>query len=193
MGVSNIGKFDVVGNIIDSVNVSDAVNQNNTIADTNLIESNQKAVNDIYLKSLAIGKQPDSMQIVQLTEIAYQKPYIGGNAVYSARAILRLDINDIERTIQNKNLNVLNNPNKEIDCKLYPNPAKDEVIVDFYGELPKDLFIELFDLLGNKVETQNLKENITKISTIKQNSGVYYFRIINNNELIKSGKLVIIK
>src|SRR5690606_7739567 len=70
---------------------------NANIGTTELIEANRKGLDEIYLSTIA--KDVDTFTVVQAAElfaIANQCPMVGGNAVYTARAICRL----IDETVE---------------------------------------------------------------------------------------------
>ena len=75
--------------------------------------------------------------------------------------------------------------------KVYPNPAKDEIIVEL-NNLIKSSF-ELYNLLGKKIINTQLTRNKTNISVSNIDDGIYYYKITHNNQTINNGKLVIIK
>ncbi len=62
----------------------------------NLMDANSKFVNTICLQHAGDTITYDSLQRIQLFAIAYQVPMIGGEAVYRARAILKLDVDDTQ-------------------------------------------------------------------------------------------------
>ena len=77
----------------------------------------------------------------------------------------------------------------------FPNPANNELYIQFNDAEYIDLTIELYTLLGEKVGDYKLSSNddIELISLQKIASGVYYYLIKSNNHLIKKDKLVIIR
>jgi hypothetical protein len=82
-----------------------------------------------------------------------------------------------------------NNP----QFNLYPNPSSDNVTINY--NIVTDAVIEITDVTGNLVGTYNLPVSGTIIQIKNDNlpSGVYMYRIIANNTVIKLGKIVIIK
>jgi hypothetical protein len=84
---------------------------------------------------------------------------------------------------------ITNNP----QFNLYPNPSSDNVTINY--DIVTDAVIEITDVTGNLVGTYNLPVSGTIIQIKNDNlpSGVYMYRIIGNNTVIKLGKIVIIK
>lgn len=79
--------------------------------------------------------------------------------------------------------------------ELYPNPAKDNCTLLYYLDTEQKGSIEIFNLLGEKVFSCDLitEETSFDFSTASFNEGVYLCRILVNNEVVSSNKLVILK
>ncbi|HNR85517.1 MAG: T9SS type A sorting domain-containing protein [Crocinitomicaceae bacterium] len=76
------------------------------------------------------------------------------------------------------------------DISVFPNPAKDYVIIRFFEQINGT--IELFDLTGKNVYTEEVKQISQKQIDVKQlQNGVYIYQIKANNGQRKSGKLII--
>lgn len=76
---------------------------------------------------------------------------------------------------------------------LYPNPNNGSMQVDYL--IKDDAHMEMMDITGNIVGTYNLPANGTTIQLQNDNlqSGVYLYRIISNNTVIKQGKIVVMR
>ena len=78
---------------------------------------------------------------------------------------------------------------------LYPNPAA--VGSHVYMNLNSSIYLTnaklyFFDIMGNKLKEINLSNNKqTAIDCGIQNKGMFFYQLINNNELIKTGKFVV--
>lgn len=110
--------------------------------------------------------------------------------------------NEISGTISvyevKSNLPVLPNGIEEVEnskCKLYPNPAANEVTVDYTAENTQEVSFEVFDLAGKKVFTQTLPVGANKvsISTATLDNGIYFARMVANQQVLSTEKLVIVK
>jgi hypothetical protein len=79
--------------------------------------------------------------------------------------------------------------------KLYPNPAKEQITIEFNSRIKKNTFFELYDVLGNKVMSRQLpsNNNKTNVSTKNLTDGIYSYKIVVNNKVISTDKLIIIK
>lgn len=76
------------------------------------------------------------------------------------------------------------------DIRLYPNPAINEITIDFESEF--DGQIEIYNTIGEKLTTQKMIANSNKVTIKLPNltDGTYSYKIIYNNE-IYNGKLTI--
>ena len=138
--------------------------------------------------------QLDQCHLCSISEIAYQKPFVGGNSIYRARTMLGLRIDDRIREISNKSLNEVEEFSNEKSYKVFPNPTKEQIVVEINNNLSNNDFIEIYDIYGKLIESVSLKSNNkTFISVSNLNTGIYLYRIKNNDQIVKSDKLVIIR
>jgi hypothetical protein len=70
--------------------------------------------------------------------------------------------------------------------KLYPNPAHNY----FFIENANALRIHIFNILGEKIQTNQLEEN-TSIDIANMSSGVYFYQIEMNDKNLLKGKLIV--
>ncbi len=79
-------------------------------------------------------------------------------------------------------------------CKLYPNPANDKLILDYF--IPDNVIgsFALLDISGKQVFTSELKKqnNQLIIPCKKISSGLYFFKFVTNEAISKTGKVSII-
>jgi hypothetical protein len=73
---------------------------------------------------------------------------------------------------------------------LYPNPAKDHLIIDFQDGEEHTGTIEFYDNVGRKVITIPISGNYTRINTTALNDGIYFLRMKDVKENI-SGTVII--
>jgi hypothetical protein len=76
--------------------------------------------------------------------------------------------------------------------KVYPNPANNEIIIQYAGNFGSPLSI--YNAIGVKVYEDNLKVNSTQhhVNIESLPSGVYYCEVNSNDEIKKSTKFIII-
>ena len=84
------------------------------------------------------------------------------------------------------------NLSDSFNYSIYPNPAKDYLKVVFSKPLDAELKIKIFNVEGKQVIETNVIEGqkYLKFPVGSLNSGVWYFQIIENNEIIGKGKFV---
>lgn len=192
----NIGLFSGVKDMIRNYDFAQAYIRNQQIVDSNLMESNKRTVMEIFLHCKIHDTVPDSAQVATLSYIAYQYPPAGGEAVYLARAILGLHIEDNLPLLRKGRTLTQTKNTKPLFGRIYPNPATN----NFYYQLDSHLTntanmaIELTDAWGKAVLKLNLKGNLRiPVNSEKLIQGIYYYRILINNVEMDSGKVIIIK
>lgn len=70
------------------------------------------------------------------------------------------------------------NSGPEYGIKVFPNPAKTELFIQF-NEIPDDASIIIFDMLGKKIHTQPARSEITRINSSGISAGVYFMQVQN--------------
>ena len=178
--------------------------KNASIAPTNVIETNRKSVNEIYINTWANNIfEFDPLQISALTEIANQKPIEGGDAVYSARVLLNLEIHDELTGSSKMEIRGLDSGEDIIERtrsfygigKIYPNPLKDEATIDYQLEDNQIGIVEIYNVIGKRIAAYNLNasQNHLVINTAGVESGIYICKAVVNGKAVYADKLVIIK
>ncbi|MEO8085377.1 MAG: T9SS type A sorting domain-containing protein [Bacteroidota bacterium] len=193
---TNIGLFDNVRILGEEGDAATASDINDAITDTNLIEYNQRIVNQIYFDaSLSDTLSLDSSQRTSLEEIAYQNPVEGGQAVYQARAMLRVYISDNGNSSAYRKANYTANRilNSHQKFSVYPVPATSFFIIKNNERQEMNLTINVFDATGKSMKTTNsriLDDLIISSNSLK--SGVYSIRI-DSEYGVEMHKLIIVK
>lgn len=76
--------------------------------------------------------------------------------------------------------------------KVYPNPTKASITLYINTSYNEELSFVLYDLLGNEVKrTENIITGETKINTGDLSNAIYFYKLTNKRELLKTGKLII--
>lgn len=73
---------------------------------------------------------------------------------------------------------------------VYPNPITDQLIIDFKQTPSSEMKLVLYDLLGKEVNNFDLTISQTILNLQNYNKGWYLYVIRNEEETIKTGKLV---
>jgi putative glycosyl hydrolase-like family 15 (GHL15) protein/type IX secretion system substrate protein len=66
---------------------------------------------------------------------------------------------------------------------VYPNPCTDRVNIEFEEKMPR--IINLYDVLGNKMFSNEIFDKSVQIPTSELSSGVYYLELINGSSKIQ--------
>jgi hypothetical protein len=92
-------------------------------------------------------------------------------------------------------LKIENNVLLQSTIKVYPNPANDQLILDFSNDriVYKDLKIEIFDIIGRRIFSQSIVNDtrLVQVNTTSYTSGVYLYRIATDQNSQKIGKFEI--
>jgi hypothetical protein len=75
---------------------------------------------------------------------------------------------------------------------IYPNPANTNFTLRISSVVVmKDAVMKIYDLCGKEVKAVLINSYETIIDRGELQSGIYFYSIINNNEKIANGKLVV--
>jgi hypothetical protein len=186
---------------------------NNAITTTTIYEENLKTVNAIYLSTLAQGITTfnDSQKTI-LYSVAVQCSLTGGEGVYWARGLYTLIDDDVifddncgfdqVEYVQN-NANELFNQKKELgnkdeteeEYRLYPNPTKDYLTLEYLNDSETSKALRIFDIYGKMLKEQqlSLSDNHITINVSNYPKGVYFVQIQGKEEIEFSSKIIVIK
>lgn len=85
----------------------------------------------------------------------------------------------------------INETEKNIDIKTYPNPISDELVIEFTNKGFEKLSYTLIDALGRIILSKNFENDKTTINTSQLSQGFYNLNIINaDNKKIKCLKII---
>ncbi len=77
------------------------------------------------------------------------------------------------------------------EIRIYPNPSTDSFTVESAGLINgRDVYLYIYDLSGRLKESVNIKRNTVEINH-NLRTGVYFYKIIQANCLVDSGKLYV--
>jgi hypothetical protein len=87
-----------------------------------------------------------------------------------------------------------------VDCKtptnlkVFPNPTNEKVFFEFDSTIPEQMSIDVYNLMGQKIkglDYRSSKEtNRVELNLQTQANGIYFYRIIIENEVKFNGKIV---
>ena len=192
MGLNNVGLLSNVEEMLADNDYASAQLFNELINTTLLAEENTNKVNEICAEYNLRFELLDSARRAELEQIAYQHPLIGGPAVYRARAILGIDIDDTQLAFRQYIINTIQRNLPELS--LVPNPSSGRVDVFVSLQEEEIKTIEVFNLSGIRVYNEAPIEHAGKISLNLDfcPEGIYQVRVVldSGRELIE--KLVLI-
>ncbi|MBK8499183.1 MAG: hypothetical protein IPL52_10265 [Flavobacteriales bacterium] len=174
---------------------------NSGIAASELIETNAKTVNDVYLAT--IGKDVDEFTATQASElfdIADQCPMLGGNAVFKARSLYWLiddtyDFDDASLCLPYGIVvkRLLNQHNNTVS--VVPNPATDEATLVLTRTLEQTGAFVLYDALGAEILRFVVPTDQFRIpfSTAALVPALYHYQVRGSAGIVGEGKLAIIR
>ncbi|MBI2966251.1 MAG: T9SS type A sorting domain-containing protein [Bacteroidetes bacterium] len=214
VSLNNTGKIISIRENIYRGDYAVAESENSSFIPHNRQEQNYKDVYAIYLSALdttTLEFLPDSLQKLVLEDIACEDPLVGGEAVYSAVAILGLEPGCLtpsakKGVAENGNMEV-NNEQKdnsahntplndgEYISKIFPNPVNGSAELNYrinensYGK------VEIFDVYGKMATLIFLKPGKNKL-VFENNTlppGIYPYRISVNDTPVIIDRIVVIK
>jgi parallel beta-helix repeat protein len=123
----------------------------------NSAEENAQIVLNIYAKYWLAGHRsftPADTAI--LLHIALQNPVLGGNAVYGARVLLGLMVDDFAAAgIEMRQSNTIETT---ISAVIYPNPATTSLFIEIGDEIAEQIDITVIDMSGRTVLSAPLQK-----------------------------------
>ena len=187
------------------INVDIALVANSQLPVEDIIQSNNKTFNQIYLET--IGKDIYSLtdsQFLKISYIANQCPLIGGKIVYNARSLcelkdsISLSFSDAilcdEDNERENNINYKNN-NSNNNLIVFPNPAVDKLqcISQEFANI-KNIQINIYDISGKLQKSQrcNVKGTLIEPDIAGLPNGLFICTI-NTGQKTQTFKFVINK
>ncbi len=193
---SNIGKIADARAAMENDDHTAALLKLYSLVNQNQQEDNMNQTLALNIQGFSTNPSPDPAAITTLTDIAHQHPFYGGAAVYYARAMLRLNIEDVLpqlRKAHHQNNIVKNNAAPSL-LSVSPNPATNTAIIKSNTPFIKGSILRLENTLGHVAKSYKLPEGVSNflINTSELGSGVYYCKVISQNS-VTSTRLTIIK
>ncbi len=184
-----------------AVSANNVQTTNSGIGSSELIEENQKSVNDIYLAT--IGKDVDMFtanQTAALLGIAGQCPMVGGNAVFKARSLYWLidDTHEFDDALLCVPHGIIvKRLTEQLGGKVsvVPNPASDEATLVLDHNLKEPFVFVVFDALGTEVLRHALPTERSRFafSTASLAPALYHYQVRGPSGTIGDGKITIVR
>ncbi len=94
---------------------------------------------------------------------------------------------DYNFTIKNSITSQIDDVNEVDLISIYPNPAVNSITIN--SDKYESYTVEIIDLTGKSIQKQKLLQNKIDVSSIE--NGIYFLSISENNEIIKTQKIII--
>ncbi len=166
------------------------------LTDENIVEQYKKTVAQIYIDKESGNRELTSSEKTALEGIANQLGIYGGEAVYMARAILRIfvdeDLTFARRIAPEFYTNKSNIKSDATSNFIFPNPASKEVNF-LIGEGGKKTLL-IFNSFGSLVKSFEISKDLIKFTLNVEgiNQGVYNVLISDENGISKNGRMVVV-
>ena len=147
-------------------------------------EVNKQTINNIYLNTVCKHIfEFDEYQWNLIDSISHLCPFISGDAVFHARNLFRIKINNIP--FNDSYLCLIEPPRISFESVLpkfsiFPNPTTDKVFVNFKNlDTEQTCYVSVVDLLGKKLVTSTIKarEGQMTLDCSKFASGIYFVSV----------------
>lgn len=99
----------------------------------------------------------------------------------------RLKQTDFDKEFKYSELVSVENCSGKDEISIYPNPAQHEVFV----KMKEDAMLDIYNVLGEKIATRELKTGENKIDMSIFNNGTYFFKLSNSSSVLKFSKVVV--
>jgi hypothetical protein len=125
-------------------------------------------------------------------DIAILDPVLCGNAIYDARVMLDVNVNDFSQPGIHSRMALAETI---IRGKIYPNPAKTQAYYELELSESENGIFMLYDALGKQIQSYKMNPGSNKLILDLQwfSNGLYFYRVIVNGNLIEANKLEIQK
>ncbi len=174
-----------------------AMELNNSVTPNNLIETNEKYINNFLLQDIVSPRTPNNEELATLVSIAIQCPFSGGRSVYTARNILYeyvpdLTYTDMDLCTAEGLMRKRNNEkvSSESSILISPNPTSNFSKVVYLNENNPIIKIEILANDGKLLLQQN---NSLPFFVNSLDNGLYVVKCTTNNGSILTAKLNIVK
>ena len=180
-----------------------AMQLNNKISAENNFDAASKLFNQVLIDYYLNEMKLTDIQKAELLNLAYQCPYVHGEAVYGARAMMSqydtdliyfLHICEIDFS-QRALMDSSEQKQPKESIIVYPNPATNILFFEFvnFERIEGNVVIEIFSMEGSRIFSKSFpSEKQLKIDISSFSDGVYSYNIQTQIENF-SGRIIILK
>ena len=126
----------------------------------------------------------DSTDRQNLFAIAMLTPYVGGEGVYTTRAMLGIDPEDYNLPYRKGRPQDSIDVSGEEEVNVYPNPANS--IITFETNCESVYYIEIYDIYGKQIGNYSSHKKLIDLDI----SSVCFYKVYGQMGIIKSGKFI---
>ena len=199
LALTNVGKLVEVTTLLSRGDTLLAEALNVSINPKECAEMYHKMVNEIYFHTWAKNVFEFSpTDSATLYDIAVQDPLICGTAIYNARVMMNMDVNDYSidangNRLMNTNHAVEKQVLQTVKGKLYPNPSQNTVNYEINLAAEQVGLLVFYDLMGKEVLANQLNtgDNKLTIDVSKFKNGLYLYKVFVNGKPQETGKFII--
>ncbi len=120
----------------------------------------------------------------------YGYVYDANNTPYGAAILVKTDSNGNTSTVTT-GISQIISPASNPNISVYPNPFSTQTSMNVSNTNLQNAVLLIFDMDGNIVKRiDNINSGTITIDRVNLNSGMYFYRLMNNNGIIGTGKLV---
>lgn len=189
---SNVGLFDKMYIQIQTGNYDSAVILNQSISPENEIETQRKWVNQVFLDYVVPQIPIPQLVIDELETLASSSPFVEGDAVYTARAIVNYQEEELWSP-KSMEFPVDTTASEILQIRVYPNPANDYLYIDISGKIENVIEFSIVDMIGVRQKSLIIKDNSSVLNIQDLNPGIYSYQAKCPNDRFFTGKLIISK
>jgi hypothetical protein len=196
-----MGQLRTVDNMLALDDFTSAAIQNDAVSTTNLMETNQKEFNRLYLLPMQDSTYIYSTSDIDaIHNIAIQCPFDGGSAVWQARVLYCTILNQVIEFEDPCDQKAKTTPSygsggNTANFWVYPNPTDGDMTLVY--NIPGDSKgrMVIYDVAGRVIKTYNLSNKGTSLKINEGNlvPGEYFCSVYINDILDGTQKLTIIK
>jgi hypothetical protein len=135
---------------------------------------------DFYVKAISQLALNKTYSVIVRSYVNGVWSAYGSACTITTPAIASRFANEEEETVDMNNV---------INVSAYPNPASEILNIDF-DNMPENASVEVYNMVGELVLTQNLTGINNTINTSTLSNGLYHAKVIGNNKLISVQKIV---
>jgi hypothetical protein len=160
----------------------------------------------VFIYSKLIGVYNGCDSVLQLTlsvlpktsssfTVKQPEPYAWNDSVYSTSGTYKQVFTghngcDSVVTFFYTNTTNIKDYNAPVQISLFPNPASDMLYIQISGMPLDEIYFRLYDMKGKLLVTQKAKSETTAFNMSGLSKGMYYLYVNNNNQWIKTLKVV---